>query len=28
VLLSVDDVLGQVSVTPEQVKQDYDALQS
>ncbi len=25
VLLSVDDVMGQVSVTPEQVKQEYDA---
>ncbi|TMJ26485.1 MAG: hypothetical protein E6G95_13595 [Alphaproteobacteria bacterium] len=27
VLLSVDDVMGQVAVTPEQVKQEYDARQ-
>jgi peptidyl-prolyl cis-trans isomerase D len=28
VLLSVDDVLGQVTVTPDQVKQEYDARQA
>ena len=28
VLLTADDVLGQVSVTPEQVKQDYDSRQA